>query len=191
VHPWRGQRAHLEISDRSPENWIAVDSIRQMIRPPGKYFDFEDGTYHGWSTEGTAFGNGPALGAFPGQQPILHQQGDFLVNSYFDSSDSAQGILRSATFSIDHEFLRFRIGGGDIPFRTALNLYVDGQPALSASGQRDEVLRTVVWDLRGVQGKEGRIEIVDQDSDTWGHILVDDIALLDEKFLSWEPEKGE
>ncbi|HQL61147.1 MAG TPA: hypothetical protein PLQ35_02520 [bacterium] len=191
VHPWRGQRAHLEISDRSPESWIAVDSIRQMIRPPGKYFDFEDGTYHGWSTEGSAFGNGPALGAFPGQQPILRQQGDFLVNSYLDSSDSAQGVLRSATFSIDHEFLRFRIGGGDIPFRTALNLYVDGQPALSASGQRDEVLRTVVWDLRGVRGREGRIEIVDQDSDTWGHILVDDIALLDERFLSWEPEKGE
>ncbi len=191
VYPWRGQQARLEISDRSPESRIAVDAIRQMIRPPGRYWDFEDGTCQGWSVEGTAFGNGPVLGAFPAQQPILNQQGDFLVNSYLDSSDSAQGILRSATFTIEHEFLRFRVGGGDTPFRTALNLYVDGKLALSASGKRDEILRSVVWDLRGVQGKQGCIEIVDQDSDTWGHILIDDIALLDERFLSWELEKRE
>ncbi len=191
VHPWRGKQARLEISDRSPESWIVVDAIRQMIRPPGRYFDFEDGTYQGWSAEGAAFDNGPVLGAFPAQQPIMNQQGDFLVNSYLDSSDSAQGILRSATFTIEHEFLRFRVGGGDIPFRTSLNLYVDGELALSASGKRDEVLRTVIWDLRGVRGKEGRIEIADQDSDTWGHILVDDIAFLDGRFLSWEPEKRE
>ncbi|MFH1740764.1 MAG: hypothetical protein ABIH23_17285 [bacterium] len=178
VRVWRGMRAKWEICDRSTEGWIAVDHIRQMHRPPGRYWDFEDGTYEGWTVEGNAFGENPVLGPFTGQQPISGRQGDFLVNTYLGGSDMTAGLLRSATFHIDHQFLRFRIGGGDSHLKTALNLYVDGQLAQSASGQRDERLRTVTWDLGAVQGQEGQLEIADQETGAWGHVLVDDIALI-------------
>ena len=183
VRSWRGMRARWEISDRSPEGWIVVDAIRQMLRPPGRYWDFEDGTYEGWTVEGEAFGDHPVVVPFPGQRPISGQKGDFFVNTFLNASDSAQGILRSATFPIDHEFLCFRIGGGDFHLRTALNFYVDGQLAQSATGQRDEQLRPVIWNVRGVYGREGQLEIIDLESGQWGHVLVDDIALVDEEAL--------
>jgi hypothetical protein len=183
VSPWRGMRAKWEATDRSTDGWIAVDRIRQTLRPPGRYWDFEEGTYEGWTLEGEAFGGHPVVRAFPGQQPISGPQGDFFVNTFLDGSDRAQGILRSATFPIDHGFLHFRIGGGDFRLRTALNLYVDGQLALSATGERDEQLRPVTWNVRAAHGREGRLEIVDLESGPWGHVLVDDIALVDEEAL--------
>ncbi len=183
IRAWRGKTAMWILCDRSAEAWIALDAVRQSLRPPGRYWDFEEGTYSGWTVEGEAFGEQPVVEAFPGQQPVSGEQGDCFVNSFLNGNDEPQGTLKSAPFPIDHEFLRFRIGGGDTRFRTALNLYVDGQLALSASGERDERLRPVVWDLRGVYGREGQLEIVDHESGSWGHILVDDIALVDEEYL--------
>jgi len=138
--------------------------------------DFESGTYEGWTVTGEAFGETPAAGALPGQSPVTGFGGQYLANS-FVGGDGATGKLVSAPFRIDVPYLTFRLGGGRHEGQTCLNLVVDGQVVRTATGRNKEVLEPRAWDLSEFSGREGHLEIVDEETGGWGHISVDDIAL--------------
>jgi beta-fructofuranosidase/levanase len=145
--------------------------------------DFESGTYREWTATGTAFGDAPATGTLPGQQAVSGFQGRRLVNSFIDG-DGPTGTLTSPAFTISQRYLNFLIGGGDHPRATAVNLLVDGEVVRTATGSDSETLDWTSWDLRDLAGRQARIQLVDQHSGGWGHILADGFTLAGAPALS-------
>ena len=56
---------------------------------------------------------------------------------------------------------------------TTVNLVVDGQIVRTATGSNSETLDWVGWDLRDLQGEQARIQIIDNNTGGWGHVLAD------------------
>jgi uncharacterized protein (DUF608 family) len=144
-----------------------------------RYFeDFESGSYRNWTVEGEAFGREPAAGALPHQQRIRGDYGGFLVNSYL-GEDPSTGKLTSPLFVIPSGYIIFDIAGGAIRGKTCVNLLVGGEVVLSATGDNSEMLKPCNWDVSRWKGKKARLEIVDLETETWGHICVDNIRFAD------------
>ncbi len=164
-------------------------------RPDILVADFEGDAYpDGWKTTGTAFGKGPAKGTLPNQMPVTGFLGKGLVNS-FNGGDTATGTLTSPAFKIERKYLNFLVGGGKHPGKTCINLLVGGKVVRTATGPNDkpggtERLDWHSWDVAEFEGKEGVIEIVDDEKGGWGHINVDHIVQSDAK-KQLEPVKRE
>jgi len=137
--------------------------------------DFEGADYGGWKATGEAFGNGPVQGTLPNQHPVGGFEGQGLVNSY-RGGDGPQGTLTSPEFKIERRYINFLVGGGCKPERACVNLLVEGKPVRTATGKDSEELEWETWDVSDLVGKTARIEIVDQASEGWGHINVDQIV---------------
>ncbi len=138
--------------------------------------DFEQGYGH-WTAEGTAFGQNPAAGTLDNQQPVSGFTGKGLVNSFL-GGDASTGRLTSRPFTIDHDWIRFLVGGGDHP-GTQIRLVVDGKVVRATSGQNSETLMPAQWQVHKFRGQIAHMEIVDQETGAWGHILVDQIVFSD------------
>jgi uncharacterized protein (DUF608 family) len=147
-------------------------------RPDRLLFDFEGPDYKGWEVRGQAFGEAPAKGTFPKQQPVYGFEGKGLVNSYADNDDLT-GELLSEPFEIDRSFLTFLLGGGTHPGKACVNLIVDGKPVRTATGRNYEKLELRAWDVRDLAGKQARFQVVDAQKGAWGHINVDAVRLVD------------
>ncbi|WUH89702.1 GH32 C-terminal domain-containing protein [Streptomyces sp. NBC_00433] len=63
--------------------------------------------------------------------------------------------------------------------QTSVNLLVDGKVVRTATGQNSESLDWASWKLADLAGKKARIQIVDADQGSWGHILADQFTLAD------------
>ncbi|MFI9213709.1 GH32 C-terminal domain-containing protein [Streptomyces sp. NPDC053253] len=144
--------------------------------------DFEQDTYGSWTTTGTAFGTSPAHGTLPGQNPVSGHTGTGLVNTFLNG-DATTGTLTSPEFTITAKHLNLLVGGGNHPSGadapTAVRLIVDGKTVRSATGADSESLNWVSWDLGDLAGRTARIEVVDQNTGGWGHILLDQVMLSD------------
>ena len=146
--------------------------------PQGKVLaDFENG-YGGWKAEGEAFGDTPAPGTLPNQQPVTGFRGRGLVNS-MRGGDKSQGTLTSPPFEITANHISFLIGGG-AHAETRVDLLVDGKAARTAKGREIERLAWQSWDVRELRGKRAEIQVVDKHIGGWGHINLDHVILADE-----------
>jgi fructan beta-fructosidase len=63
---------------------------------------------------------------------------------------------------------------------TAVNLIVDGEVVRSATGENSEQLHWTAWNVGEFAGQEGQIQIADQNTGGWGHVLADHIVFSDE-----------
>jgi levanase len=159
--------------------------------------DFEASTYSSpigtWTATGTAFGTGPAQGTLPDQQQVSGYLGNGLVNSYL-GGDASTGALTSPAFTIDRKYLDFLIGAGNHPATadapTAVELIVDGQVVRSATGSNNEALNWTSWDLSDLQGKQAQIQVVDDNTGSWGHINLDEVSLSDTQTPPVSTETG-
>ncbi|MFD1147675.1 GH32 C-terminal domain-containing protein [Saccharothrix hoggarensis] len=144
--------------------------------------DFEGGTYGTWTATGEAFGAAPATGTLPGQMPVSGWQGGGLVNTFL-RGDATTGTLTSPEFTVSAPYLNFLVGGGNHPSDseapTAVRLVVDGQVVRSATGKDSEALDWASWDVRDLAGRKARLEVVDENTGGWGHVLVDHVVLAD------------
>jgi non-lysosomal glucosylceramidase len=147
-------------------------------RPERVLFDFDGPHYDGWEVRGTAFGLGPAKGTLPKQQDVKGFEGAGLVNSFL-GGDEATGEMISEPFTIDRRFLTLLIGGGRHAGKTCVNLLVDGVVVRTAMGRNTEKLEPHTWDVRPLEGREARLQIVDSHKGSWGHISVDSVRLVD------------
>ncbi len=149
--------------------------------PPGTVFaDFEGSTWgNGWTATGDLAGAGPVAGTIGDQQQVTGYEGNKLVNTFLNH-DTTQGAITSPTFTISSDFIDLLVGGGDHPWGaanpTAVNLVVNGQVVATATGQNAEFLNWVSWDVRKYAGQKATIQIVDENSGGWGHILADQIT---------------
>jgi sucrose-6-phosphate hydrolase SacC (GH32 family) len=149
------------------------------------FADFERETYGDWVATGDAFGGGPAAGTLPRQMEVSGFAGKRLVNSYH-GGDGPTGTLMSPAFEITRKHINFLIGGGGFAGKTCMNLLVDGKAVRTATGPNTqpggrELLERQSWDVAELAGKTARIEIVDNASGGWGHILVDQIVFSDKR----------
>lgn len=159
----------------------ALEQDRATLISKKDLFDFESGTLTGWIVSGKAFGESgidDSSTSLPGQLPLHGVQGRYLLNSFFKRDDSI-GEVRSPDFVLDRNFMRLNVGGGNQPGQCEVVLVVDGKRVRSATGQNSEELKTILWDIGEYKGKSAYLEVHDRARGPWGHILVDDIALVD------------
>ncbi len=154
--------------------------------------DFEGEDYGGWTVQGEAFGNRPAVANVEPRNRVTGHWGEGLVNSYL-GGDLPTGKLTSPPFTIQRPHINFLIGAGSHEDDTCINLLVDGKVVRSTVGpavkneQGEEVLDWYGWDVADLLGKTATIEIVDNYSGGWGHINVDHIFQSDEPRKSADP----
>jgi hypothetical protein len=142
----------------------------QLVRQ----FGFE--VSEGWSASGGAFAAFPMTTTTVGQQEIHGQTGSF-VNTFTPAElDAAQGTLKSPTFELTGDVITLLVGGGRDLARARVSLVVDGQPVRSATGCMSELLGQRVWNVSAFRGQKAHIEVVDETTLGWGHILVDEIS---------------
>lgn len=141
-------------------------------------FDFEK-DLQGWSKEGDAFSGSPASGSLPYQNAVIGFKGKKLVNS-FNNRDVSTGKITSPSFVINKKYINFLIGGGDHPGKTCMNLLVGDKVVETKTGVNTEVLYWSNWNVEKYLGKQAKIEIVDEDTGGFGHILIDQVMLSDE-----------
>ena len=170
----------------------------------GLFFaDFEADTYGKWTVTGTAFGAGPVeIAKMPGYQGDVGGQGKRVVNSHASApgssvteKDAATGTLTSPPFTIERQFISFLVGGGAHQGKTCINLLIGDQVVLTATGQDNNRMRPVCWDVRRWAGQTATLQIVDRESGPWGNIGVDDILFSDRPrqplgALAQEPDFG-
>jgi hypothetical protein len=159
--------------------------IRGLVEPAQQTNDlllshFDGVDYRPWLVTGEAFGKKPAAGSGTGQMEVKGFLGAGLVNSYANGGDGKTGRLTSPRFPIRKAYLHFLIGGGNHPGTTGVNLVMDGKVVMSATGDNSEDLKWVSWDVRHWQGKTAMLEIVDDDSGGWGHVLADQFIASDD-----------
>jgi fructan beta-fructosidase len=152
--------------------------------------DFERDDYGAWVATGTAFGSGPAQGTLPRQQAVSGFAGRRLVNTYFQG-DGTTGTLTSSEFAVERNYITFLIGGGGYEGKTCINLLVDGKVVRSATGPKEgsETLAPASWDVKEFAGRTARIQIVDDATGGWGHVLVDQIVQSDKPAATVETSR--
>lgn len=141
-------------------------------------FDFENGL-QGWQLEGNAFSASPSKGSLPYQNAVIGFKGKKLVNSFYNR-DASTGKIISPSFVISKKCINFLIGGGDHPNETCINLIIDNKVVETKTGINTEVLYWANWDVQKYMGKKAKLEIVDNNTGGFGHILIDEIMLADE-----------
>ncbi len=148
-------------------------------QPTIKMFDDFESGYRNWTVTGEAFGKEPATGSFKGNQgALLNFSGKGVVNSFLNG-DRTTGKMVSKSFVINDDYITFKLGGGNHPGTTCINLIVDNAVARTATGSNREGLDCQNWYVKELKGKEAHFEIVDNDKGGWGHINIDDIAFSD------------
>lgn len=105
-------------------------------------------------------------------------EGSGLVNTFYDG-DASTGVLTSPPFLIEKDYLCFLLGGGNRPGETGVELLIDSQVVLSATGKDTESLSWTHWQVDAYQGQTARVRIVDRATGGWGHINVDHIVQAD------------
>ncbi|WP_034044965.1 helix-turn-helix domain-containing protein [Wocania ichthyoenteri] len=142
--------------------------------------DFESGTYNNWIVKGDAF-------EVPRNRTNVYYpisangfNGQYFAFSFGRKHDKKKGKLISNEFTINHDFIRLLVGGGNHKYKTCINLVVNDRIVHSATGENDGVLRTKTWDVKTYIGQQATIKIIDDYSESWGHIMVDDIVFYDE-----------
>ena len=158
-------------------SWTRGQPLDQAGSGPDIIFeDFERG-YDNWKVEGDAFGQAPARGTLPNQQPVSGFLGQGLVNSFLGGDDTT-GRLVSKPFTIERRFIRFLVGGGHYD-RTQIRLVTDGKIVRTSAGKDNERLEPVLWDVGSLLNQRAHIEIIDQQKGGWGHVNVDQIEFSD------------
>lgn len=157
-----------------------LDLLTRPDRPVASriFEDFEGKEYGPWTATGDAMGAGPVQEPLPFQNPVSGYGGKGLLNSY-RGGDDATGTLQSRSFSIEHDFIHLKVGGGDRGQDAEVRLRVGDAIVQRVTGQNTEALKPVQWDVSPWRGQEARLEIVDQAKGGWGHILVDDVVFSD------------
>lgn len=157
---------------------VTVTEFANLAQRPAKTLaDFEGTTYGtGWTTTGGLTGTAPTAANLPGQVGAA-------VLDTFAGADSATGTVTSPAFTIDRNTLHLLVAGGHHPLgqpgATSVNLLVDGQPVRTATGDDTGALKPVTWDLGPWQGRTAQLQILDDSTGSWGHLMLDQVTLSD------------
>ena len=150
---------------------------------------FEDG-FDGWLLEGEAVTNHSQYERYRGQQPINGNEGRGFLTSYHpDKGDRATGRALSPAFTAESDqHLAFLIAGG-MGSGVGLRLLADGDEAAVWRGENTERFKRVVYPLAEVAGQHLQLELFDDETGGWGHIMLDSVTLLERRPSEEQSEK--
>jgi len=166
---------------------MSFAAARPSDRPDVVFEDWSKDGYEGWTVEGRAFGTGPiAVRDVPDYQGDVGGDSARVVNSHATApgddvaaKDGATGTLTSRPFTVSRRFVRVWIGGGSHPGKTCVNLVVDGKAVRSLTGHNSNQMRVGLLDAGGFEGREARLQIVDDHGAGWGNVGVGRITFTD------------
>src|SRR5277367_5140889 len=102
--------------------------------------DFENGYPAGTVRTGTGFASTPSTG-----NGLTGMIGNYCASTR-DAGDNATGTLLLPSFTVTKHYLNFLICGGNTA-GTSVNLIVNGQTVLTASGVDSTTFQWVTWDI--------------------------------------------
>jgi sucrose-6-phosphate hydrolase SacC (GH32 family) len=143
-------------------------------RPSSLFADFEGtGWGSGWTATGSFNGQGPSAESLP------NQVGSKVLDTFVNGGDGATGTISSSQFTITRDYVDFLIAGGNHPWgaagATAVNLVVDGVVQRTATGTNSGTMTPVGWDVHSLIGHTAQIQVVDNATGAWGHLMADQI----------------
>lgn len=106
--------------------------------------------------------------------------GDRFVNTF--KGDGAKLTLISPTFTIEKNYIRLYVGGGNYPDEAYVGLFINGQKVRNATGESSGTLKQQTWDVAEYKGQQAEIRIVDNTGGGWGFIMCDEIIFTDNQF---------
>lgn len=106
--------------------------------------------------------------------------GDRFFNSF--KGDAARITLTSPKFTIEKNYIRLYVGGGNHPEETYVGLFVNGSRVRSETGQNSGTITQRTWNVTEYKGQEAEIRIVDESGGGWGFIMCDEIVFTDSEF---------
>ncbi|MBY0586815.1 PSD1 and planctomycete cytochrome C domain-containing protein [bacterium] len=139
--------------------------------------DFDSDDFGQWKASGEAFGVRPSRW---NESRTAGAVGQGFISSDC-GADHLTGRIVSPPFTVteDRRYLYFMLGGGNVPFKTCVNVVLHSQampqrpPFWTATGMGDHVLRQHWFDLQYYINMEVFIEIVDASPDPGGYISAD------------------
>ena len=184
-----GQRLQLEMFDDESGGWGHIMLDQVMLAAPAFHIGnhlylgeqalarFEDG-FDGWLLEGEAITNHNQHERYGGQQPISGNAGRGFLTSYHpDTGDRPTGRALSPAFTASPgQYLAFLIAGGRGD-GVGVRLLADGDEAAIWRGENTEQFKRVVYPLAEVAGQRLQLEMFDDESGGWGHIMLDQVML--------------
>lgn len=147
--------------------------------PSQLFADFEttSGFGTGWSGTNSFSGQGTSTGS------LTNQVGARTLDTFVNGGDPATGTISSPPFTITRGSVDFLLAGGNHPWpsggNTSVNLVIEGDVYRSATGDDSGTLRQIAWDVHSLIGKTATIQVVDNATGAWGHIMVDQIMFGD------------
>lgn len=148
----------------SPRQLLLPNADPPPLAPGGRrLFDFESGSYAGFTAEGTAFGAAPA----PAPRGTY---GRFAIDSARDGVEG-RGVLRSQPFVIDAARLKFVLGG---PADPGLRVSLREGDAVLASATPSGQVQWVDWNTSAWVGKS--VSVVFEDDSATGGLVADELV---------------
>ena len=159
---------------------LSTDAISEdghLYLPDQVVVNFEDG-FDGWFLEGEAVTNRGRHERYKGQQPISGNLGRSFLTSYHpENGDRVTGRALSPAFTAESgQYLLFLIAGGKGD-GVGLRLLADGDEAVVWHGENTERFERVIHPLAEVAGQRLQLELFDEETGGWGHIMLDHVML--------------
>lgn len=144
--------------------FAAISGTAASASPDRVLFDFEAGTYEGWTVEGAGLGEKPfdasAVGGWREDRQFRGWEGRYMVIVGDTRHESGPpGRLVSRPFVLDRAYLNFRLGAELRP-QVRVELWVGGEPVLRAYGNNSYDLIPRGWDVRPWSGRSGQLVVV-------------------------------
>ncbi|MDI6687980.1 MAG: hypothetical protein QME06_07160 [Desulfobacterales bacterium] len=171
---------------------LSISFEEEVIQSEGGInWNFESGNLVGWRSTGDVFNTQPTYGDNPTArhrgQPS-HHEGEYWIGGYENRStqfdppgrvqgDGPQGTLTSEPFTITRPTISFLIGGGCDIGTERVELLIDGQVVLQATGKCTETMERLRWNVSQYIGRTAQIRVIDASGGGWGHINFDDLKL--------------
>ena len=168
-----------------PQDGRPVQAKYDPFKPTGSLrFTFESGKLEGWTIvdgeAGRAVSDHAALPRHKGR-PFNHE-GRFHLSTIATRdgfSDKQQVVFQSPKFIIQGDRASFLASGGF----DADSLYVglldsdSNEVLLSAGGPRGPQMKRTTWDVSQLKGKTVYLQVVDRNTEGWGHLTFDDFSV--------------
>ena len=97
----------------------------------------------------------------------------------FYGHDGGLGKAISSEFTIDRDYLHFKIAGGSEKEILGVHLMVDGQSVYQEVGKKNNDLEWRTWNIKKFLGKKGQVKLVDESKGGWGFVSADHFVLSD------------
>jgi hypothetical protein len=92
-----------------------------------------------------------------------------------DNGNGATGTCTLPSFTVTENYLNFLVCGGNYT-DTCVELIVNGNVVLTASGVNSDTFQWVTWNISAYMGQTAQVKIVDNETGSWGFIAAAQIV---------------